>query len=39
VRFGSFANLDDFPGVIKYLNTNYEFKGYFGDGRIWTRKK
>ncbi|HOK93862.1 MAG TPA: hypothetical protein PLN03_13700, partial [Spirochaetota bacterium] len=38
VRFGSFANLDDFPGVIKYLNTNYEFKGYFGDGRIWIKK-
>lgn len=39
IRFGSFATLDDFPDVIRYLNTNYEFKGYFGDGRIWTRKK
>lgn len=39
VRFGSFATLDDFPEVIKFLNSNYSFAGNFGDGRIWVRKK
>ncbi len=39
VRFGSFASLDDFPEVIKYLNSNYRFTGNYGDGRIWVRKK
>lgn len=38
VRFGSFASLDDFPEVIKYLNDTYNFAGNFGDGRIWVRK-
>ncbi len=39
IRFGSFATLDDFPDVIKFLNSNYSFAGNFGDGRIWVRKK
>lgn len=39
VRFGSFASLDDFPEVVKYLNSHYSFAGNFGDGRIWVRKK
>ncbi len=39
VRFGSFATLDDFPEVIKFLNSNYSFAGNFGDGRIWVKRK
>jgi len=39
VRFGSFATLDDFPDIINYLNSNYDFAGNFGEGRIWVRKK
>ena len=38
VRLGRFASLDDFPEIIHYLNTHYEFKGYFGKARLWLRK-
>ncbi len=38
-RFGSFASLDDFPAIIKYLNRHYTFAGTCGKARIWVRKK
>ena len=38
VSLGRFASLDDFPEIIHYLNTHYEFKGYFGKARLWLRK-
>ena len=38
LRLGRFASLDDFPAIITYVNTHYEFKGYFGKARIWAKK-
>lgn len=38
LRLGSFAGLDDFPDIIHYLNSTYDFKGYFGKARIWVKK-
>ena len=38
IHFGHFASLDDFPGIICYLNEHYTFNGYFGKSRIWIKK-
>lgn len=38
LQLGRFGSLDDFPAIISYLNTHYEFKGNFGKARIWVRK-
>lgn len=38
LRLGRFGSLDDFPAIIDFLNSHYEFKGYFGKARIWVRK-
>ncbi len=38
LRLGRFGSLDDFPVIIDYLTTHYEYKGNFGKARIWVRK-
>ena len=37
IRFGSFGGLDNFPGLVKFLNDNFQFVGEFGRARIWKK--
>ncbi|MCP4135100.1 MAG: glycosyltransferase family 39 protein [bacterium] len=39
IRFGSFGGLNNFPGLISFLDKNFTFIGKFGDARIWKKAK
>ncbi|MFC1668931.1 glycosyltransferase family 39 protein [Spirochaetota bacterium] len=37
IRFGSFGGLHNYPRLMKHIDRNYIFLGFFGKARVWKR--